>query len=370
MRGIRSKYGLEDKQNRPQVPLLRCLAVCCMLSAAAVMYGQESAAHETSPAAPAIPVRISAFKIVPQYYGLPVSVQFGWFYRKEDVSMFPHFGTSFLVEDEPVLNSFAGFTLRKGSVAWNAAAVYDIVPFTMHKKPKDQIVYGSTSVTAALKRVKIILPLRAGRQRRTEITGTGGASEKRAVTEVSAGIRLEFLLADFGFFKSTGAAAFRYGLIPDDRFHYYTVHAEIPASFHFYYADLAFMYSCFHTGTVQYGTVAARRRYETAKPQSSLTGRNTFKPAAAYTDMHIFGSEFRWYPARFTAEANGFFLSLFADAGIGITARRKRALIAEFGGGIGYTLFDSVPFTFQAGVNQDMQPVFYLGIVSRLSHRP
>ncbi|MGP1455684.1 MAG: hypothetical protein ACTTJ7_08010 [Treponema sp.] len=34
------------------------------------------------------------------------------------------------------------------------------------------------------------------------------------------------------------------------------------------------------------------------------------------------------------------------------------------------TLFGSVPFTFQAGVNQDGQPVFFLSAVSRLSHRP
>lgn len=354
-----------------------------MLAAGAFLYAQEEIpaedkaivpAQEESNTAPQQPVHISAFKIVPHYYGLPVSVQFGWFYRKENFSIFPNIGFAFLVDDEPVLNASTGFTLRKGAVFWEAAALYDIVPFTMHKTPADQVAYGTSVFSFTFPNVKLSLPVRVGRQRRNEIiessSGAYTISEKRTVTEFSAGIRADFFLTDLGFFKSTGTAVLRYHWIPHGRFHYYTLSADIPASFHLYHVDIAFMYSFFHTGTVQYGKTAALRRYETAKPQHYLTGRNSFKPTVTYTGIHIFSSELRWYPARLTAETNGFFLSLFADAGIGITGQRKRSLIAEFGGGLGYTLFDSVPFTFQAGVNQNMQPIFYLGVVSRLTHRP
>ena len=37
-----------------------------------------------------IPVIISKFKIIPKYYGLPLSFKFGWFYRKDNVSIFPN----------------------------------------------------------------------------------------------------------------------------------------------------------------------------------------------------------------------------------------------------------------------------------------
>jgi len=314
---------------------------------------------------------VSAFKIISQYYGLPLSVRFGWFYRKEDFSVFPNAGFSFSVADTPVLDTSVGLALQKKSFFWSGYAVYDIVPFAMHKKAADQAVYGITSFGFSFPRIKVTMPLVAGRLRKNEIIGdewsTGTAPT--VVTQVSAGLQLDFFLTDLGFFKSTGTAAFYYHWIPKAAFHYYTVSAAIPASFHLYYVDIAFMYSLFHTSTVQYGKAAPFRRYAIGQTQSGMTGRSTFKTQVLFKDMHLFSAEFRWYPARITAQTNGFFLSLFADVGFGITERRKRSLLYEAGGGLGYNLYDSVPLTFQVGFNQKLQPVFYLSVVSRLSHR-
>ena len=316
-------------------------------------------------------VKVSAFKIISQYYGLPLSVRFGWFYRKEDFSVFPNAGFSFSVADTPVLDTSVGLALQKKSFFWSGYAVYDIVPFAMHKKAADQSVYGITSFGFSVPNIKVTMPLVAGRLRKNEIVGDewSTATKPTVVTQVSAGLQLDFFLTDLGFFKSTGTAAFYYHWIPKAAFQYYTVSAAIPASFHLYYIDIAFMYSLFHTSTVQYGKAAPFRRYAIGQTQSGMTGRSTFKTQALFKDMHLFSAEFRWYPARITAQTNGFFLSLFADVGFGITERRKRSLLYEAGGGLGYNLYDSVPLTFQVGFNQKMQPVFYLSVVSRLSHR-
>lgn len=316
-------------------------------------------------------VKVSAFKIISQYYGLPLSVRFGWFYRKEDFSVFPNAGFSFSVADTPVLDTSVGLALQKKSFFWSGYAVYDIVPFAMHKKAADQAVYGITSFGFRFPGIKVTMPLVAGRLRKNEIIGDewSTAIEPTVVTQVSAGLQLDFFLTDLGFFKSTGTAAFYYHWIPKAAFHYYTVSAVIPASFHLYYVDIAFMYSLFHTSTVQYGKAAPFRRYAIGQTQSGMTGRSTFKTQALFKDMHLFSAEFRWYPVRITAQTNGFFLSLFADVGFGITERRKGSLFYEAGGGLGYNLYDSVPLTFQVGFNQKMQPVFYLSVVSRLSHR-
>ena len=316
-------------------------------------------------------VKVSAFKIISQYYGLPLSVRFGWFYRKEDFSVFPNAGFSFSVADTPVLDTSVGLALQKKSFFWSGYAVYDIVPFAMHKKAADQAVYGITSFGFRFPGIKVTMPLVAGRLRKNEIIGDvwSTATAPTVVTQVSAGLQLDFFLTDLGFFKSTGIAAFYYHWIPKAAFHYYTVSAAIPASFHLYYVDIAFMYSLFHTSTVQYGKAAPFRRYAIGQTQSGMTGRSSFKTQALFKDMHLFSAEFRWYPVRITAQTNGFFLSLFADVGIGITERRKGSLLYEAGGGLGYNLYDSVPLTFQVGFNQKLQPVFYLSVVSRLSHR-
>ena len=126
-----------------------------------------------------------------------------------------------------------------------------------------------------------------------------------------------------------------------------------------------------------------------------MTGRASFKKEARYSMFHLFGSEIRWYPTRtkdkansipyietikhkegvgpkynLIAKTNGFFLSLFADIGFGITTQYKATFLAEYGLGLGYTLFDCVPFTFQVGLNQGGEPIFFLGVVSRMVHIP
>ena len=316
---------------------------------------------------PDFQINVSAFKI----YRLPLSVRFGWFYRKEDFSVFPNAGFSFSVADTPVVDTSVGLAVQKKSFFWSSYAVYDLVIFTMHKKAAYQAVYGITSFGFSFPGIKVTMPLVAGQLQKNEIIGDewSTAIEPTVVTQVSAGLQLDFFLTDLGFFKSTGTAAFYYYWIPKAAFHYYTISATIPASFHLYYVDIAFMYSLFHTSTVQYGKAAPFRRYAIGQTQSGMTGRSTFKTQALFKDMHLFSAEFRWYPARITAQTNGFFLSLFADVGFGITERRKRSLLYEAGGGLGYNLYDSVPLTFQVGFNQKMQPVFYLNVVSRLSHR-
>ncbi|MGP1529607.1 MAG: hypothetical protein ACTTI3_04615 [Treponema sp.] len=285
-----------------------------------------SESKNTEPLSEAIarlPVYNAGFKIEPHYYGLPLSINMGWFYRSEDVSIFPNAGFSFLLEDEPVINTSVGFALRNGTFFYNAYAVYDILPFTMHKKRDEQVVYGKTNIGFTLGNVRLSFPVQAGRQRKYEITEEKPDSipvtQKQVVTSLASGIRFDFFLADFGFFKSTGAATVNYHWIPKDNFHYYTLSADIPASFHLYYVDIACMYSFFHTGTVQYGKTAPLRRYEIEKPQHFITGRNPFKTVPKYRDLHIFSSEFRWYLTRLTSQTNGFFISLFADAGLGIT---------------------------------------------------
>ncbi|MGP1454280.1 MAG: hypothetical protein ACTTJ7_00735 [Treponema sp.] len=372
--------------------VLLCIGGVLLLAACSALYAQEIEAAteqpETGVSQPEsgtpkenhaariadLPVHQSVFKVEPHYYGLPLSIQTGWFYRHEDFSIFPHIGFSFSVKDGPVVNTSVGFTLHNGAFFYNAVAVYNLFPFTMHKPADEQVVYGSSVIGFTAGNTRVSFPVQAGRWAKYEITeekpDTTAATQKRVVTGLSSGVRLDFFLADFGFFKSTGTAAVSHHWIPKDSFHYYTLGADIPASFHLYYADIAFMYSFFHSGTVQYGKTKPLRRYEIEKPQQHITGRNAFKAAPKYTDRHFFSSEFRWYPIRLTAQTNGFFISAFADAGVGSNRQQKRTLLWECGGGIGYTLFDSVPFTFQTGGNQDGQPVFFLSVVSRLSHRP
>ena len=321
---------------------------------------------------PDIPIKVSSFKIVPKYYSLPLSAQFGWFYRKEDLSVFPNAGFSFSIADDgtPVLDTLLGAEIQKKSFFWNGYTVYGLVPFTVHKKNADQAGYGITSFGFTFPRIKLVLPLIAGRVRKNAIIENEDKLSVRPeiVTQFSAGVQLYFFIADFGFFKSTGGADFYYHWIPQAGFRYYTFSAAVPVSFYLYHVDIAFMYSLYHTSAIQYGETLPPHRYAIGKKQSSMSGRSSFKPETLFKDIHLLSAEFRWYPARITAQTNVFFLSFFAEVGFGMTEQCNHSLLYEFGGGLGCNIYDNVPLTFQAGVNQKMQPVFYISIISRLSH--
>lgn len=317
-------------------------------------------------------IKISKFKFDARYYGLPLTGRMGWFYRKDDFSIYPNTALSFFLNDGPVLNTSAGFVLQKKYFTWAADAVYDIVPFTMNKPIAEQSFYGTNHFLFTVHGVKIAFPTIAGRRRRTAIDTVSGQAEykKTIVTEITQGIRCSFFLTDIGFFKSTGDASLEIDWIPKANFADYRIRATVLASFFLYHTDIVFSYSLFKTDYLKLNKIGVKQKYEIAKTQELLTSRSSFKPQTGFTQMHVFGTEMRWYPVRLKTQSNGFFLSVFTDIGFGFTKENKIALIAEYGLGGGYTLLDSVPFTFQVGLNQKLQPVFYLGVVSRLTHLP
>lgn len=319
------------------------------------------------------PVVISKFNVQAKYYGLPLSVRMGMFYRKNDISVFPNFGFSFFLDGGVVLNTSAGFIFQKNFFTWDVNSVYDILPFTMNKAASEQIFYGTNNLIFNISAVKISFPFRAGKRLMTALKGnlySGQTEEIKTVVQLSQGIKLDFFISDIGYFKSTGSVSFFTDWIPKDNFFNYSVYFELPATFHLYYVDLAFMYSFFNSGKINFANIKTAKEYEIKKNQAVLTGRSSFKKLKKYSSIHLFGSELRWYAARTGVNTSGFFLSLFADIGFGTTSINKKSLIAEYGAGAGWTLFDNVPFTFQAGLNQDTQPVFFLGVVSRIASRP
>jgi hypothetical protein len=65
---------------------------------------------------------------------------------------------------------------------------------------------------------------------------------------------------------------------------------------------------------------------------------------------------------------SNFFVSIFGNIGLGIDRNDTMAFLGQYGVGFGYVLFDSVPFTFQAGFDSDGKLVFYTGVVSKIIH--
>ena len=313
-------------------------------------------------------LNISKFNIRPHYFGFPLSVKFEWLYRQDNFSVFPNTGIFFSADNGPAISSSIGMFVQKDFFKWDINAFYDFVPFTMNKKVPDQIFYARNDFIFVINRLKISFPARVGRRLVNEIKFTGSQKElhPKTVTEISQGIRFDIYLADLGYLKATTSFSFFTDWIPESRFVNYRLKFDLPVSFKLYYVDVGFVYTFYNTDRINSKNINAAADYQIEKSQEAMTRRFSFKDVQKYSSMHIWGTELRWYAARTGVNSNGFFISAFADAGFGSNEVKNVNLIAEFGLGAGYTLFDNVPFTFQAGFNQDLKPVFFLGVVSRI----
>ena len=326
---------------------------------------------------PTFPIIQKGFRIVGQYYGLPLSVKFGYFYRNSDFSIFPNVAFNLLRDGSLVLNTSSGITLQKSFFTWQIDSFYDIVPFTMNKILNKQVAYAVNQFSFYINGSILSFITSFGNKRKI-LKSTHNISTN---FELSQGLRLDAFLTDLGYFKSTLSTAFFVRWTPISNFIDYSIFLDVPATVNLYYVDIAFMYSFYNTGRIN--AKEAKVDYIIEKAQSVVTARDSFKAETLYSTLHLFSSELRWYPTRTKdnakrggseyntiAKTNGFFLSLFADLGFAITEKHKYNFIAEYGLGAGYTLFDCVPFTFQVGLNQRTEPVFFLGVVSKIVHLP
>jgi len=353
---------------------------------------KASESVQNEDALPRFPLTISKFHVMPKYYSTAWSLKMGYFYRKNDTSIFPNVALNMMMDDGIVLNTSVGFLFQKNFFTWEVDAVYDVLPFTMNQGYQNQIAYAKNVFAFYINKLKLSAMFRIGKTSQL----TKDDEKKRSVDFESQGIRLDAFLLDIGFFRSTLVSAFFVDWRPNNNFANYRLLFNAPQTFNLYYVDLSLMYSFYATGLLNSKTIYDNIPYIIEQKQSVMTARESFRKEERYSMFHLFASEIRWYPTRckdkahtcsyhgatierqnegipkynLIAKTNGFFISFFADIGVGITQQYRAAFLAEYGVGLGYTLFDCVPFTFQVGLNQRGYPVFFLAVISRMVHMP
>lgn len=305
------------------------------------------------------PIEISKLQHSFQYYGLPLQAKIGWLYRYNDFSIFPNAGIKFDVNGKPEIGISAGLSVRKGIFSWSANVFYNLLPFTVTNPLEDQQVSVGTNFSVAFSGGSISFPSAVG------IT----TSSSTVATTLSQGIGFNLFLLDVGFFKSTASALFSIQSIPAARFFSYRVRLNVPATFSLYYVDIALMYQFLHSDELVFDSIKPSNHYSTGNKWSAVSGRTTFPSEnTRYKTINSIELELRWYMLRHFIPYSNFFISAFSQVGWGLSDTQSVSLLYEYGMGLGYTLFDSAPFTFQVGLDKNFKPIFYLSVVSKIIH--
>lgn len=307
------------------------------------------------------------------YYELPLQLKIGWLYRYNTFSIFPNTGIRFSVDDTPIIGISAGFALHKGIFSWSADVFYNVFPFTLTQSFNNQLIFLENNFSIAFLGGNIIFPSFAGKKVVSSNIKQGNSSEEKRTTAtvLEQGVGFNIFLTDVGFFKSTAFALFSIESVPADKFFSYTVRFDVPATFSLYYVDIALMYQFLHSDELIFDGIKASVQYNTGNKWSSITGRTTFPSEnTLYKTINSVELELRWYMLRHFIANSNFFISVFSQVGCGMSDMQSLSLLYEYGMGLGYTLYDSVPFTFQLAFDKDFKPSFYLSVVSKIAHRP
>lgn len=185
---------------------------------------------------------------------------------------------------------------------------------------------------------------------------------------------MDNFLFDTGIWKATARLEANFSFVfskskksKDKIFSAYQIKSQIPITYFYHFGELAFLSSLFYSAPLE----SKIAQYRLSKTYQEKTSRIDFKPPNEYYNF-IFSQEIenRFYVFRFWYPHNHFFISLFANIGVGFQEDKHRKFLYHVGAGIGYTLADGVPFTVQFGMNQNRNFVMFIGVVSRVIHQP
>jgi hypothetical protein len=292
----------------------------------------------------------------------------GYFYRKNDVSIFPKIGTTFLPQDIITSDVFSSCALIYKQFKIEPSFHYELFSSDMNKKGENQVYYAQNIIRYGFNNGGLFFLTKYGKSRWYEYL-KNETSGLQILDTLDLGIGIDLFLFDTGLFRGNTKGVATHHYVPVSGFNSYDIRIDIPVTMSLYYADIGIMYTGYYTGIFDIYREKSNRDYVIEKPYSYITGRYGFdanKPR--YKLINSLEIENRWYFLRGISHTSSVFAAIVGSIGLGIDRTDAPSFFGQLGLGIGYMLFDSVPFTFQVGFDNDRNIVIYTGVVSRISH--
>lgn len=304
------------------------------------------------------------------YFGFPMSASAGFEYRKNDFELLVPLGLEMDMEQGFQVFAFSGIQSRFKNFYAVPKVKYEL--YGAGTKPFSDKTEFSAELELGYKNRfgKVALSSVLGRKRwRTKPDSFQESALEGEVTW-NENVKFSFLLFDNLIFKATGEAKASLNVLPEAKFSSYDFAFSLPFQINWHYGESAFLYNLFFTDYLNiFGN--ENRSFETGKTYSAFTKRISAANASKKNCYSFFTSletEQRFYLCRLFNETNSFFLSLFANASLGLDEGNRLDFLYQYGLGVGYNLYGCVPFTFQVGFDNENSFVMYVGIVSRIIH--
>ena len=298
------------------------------------------------------------------YYGLPLEGKFGYKFRKNNFSFSPYSGVVFDVKDSYSLNAIAGIDFVYRSFQLENRVYYELLP-SFTKNNYNFVTYQiAPAYTNDLFSIK--LPVSYGHKKfyKTDNTSFNGDF-------FSSKAMLNTHLIDNGIVRVTGFFEIEEISIFNRQINYYNVLFSLPCTFYLSAFDFGIKYDFSLAHELSFENINPTEEVRISFPYSKITKRFAFAGEENNNEIiHSLEFEQRFYPFRGKNLSSNFFLSLFENIGFSLKTDEDCKILYQYGLGLGYNLYDSVPLTMQLGLNQDNRFILFIGVISNINHRP
>ena len=298
------------------------------------------------------------------YYGLPLEGKFGYKFRKNNFSFSPYSGVVFDVKDSYSLNAIAGIDFIYRNFQLENRVYYELLP-SFTKNNYNFVTYQiAPAYTNDLFSIK--LPVSYGHKKfyKTDNTSFNGDF-------FSSKAMLNTHLIDNGIVRVTGFFEIEEISIFNRQINYYNVLFSLPCTFYLSAFDFGIKYDFSLAHELSFENINPTEEVRISFPYSKITKRFAFAGEENNNEIiHSLEFEQRFYPFRGKNLSSNFFLSLFENIGFSLKTDGDWKILYQYGLGLGYNLYDSVPFTMQLGLNQDNRFILFIGVISNINHRP
>ena len=298
------------------------------------------------------------------YYGLPLEGKFGYKFRKNNFSFSPYSGVVFDVKDSYSLNAIAGIDFIYRNFQLENRVYYELLP-SFTKNNYNFVTYQiAPAYTNDLFSIK--LPVSYGHKKfyKTDNTSFNGDF-------FSSKAMLNTHLIDNGIVRVTGFFEIEEISIFNRQINYYNVLFSLPCTFYLSAFDFGIKYDFSLAHELSFENINPTEEVRISFPYSKITKRFAFAGEENNNEIiHSLEFEQRFYPFRGKNLSSNFFLSLFENIGFSLKTDEDWKILYQYGLGLGYNLYDSVPLTMQLGLNQDNRFILFIGVISNINHRP
>ena len=298
------------------------------------------------------------------YYGLPLEGKFGYKFRKNNFSFSPYSGVVFDVKDSYSLNAIAGIDFIYRNFQLQNRVYYELLP-SFTKNNYNFVTYQiAPAYTNDLFSIK--LPVSYGHKKfyKTDNTSFNGDF-------FSSKAMLNTHLIDNGIVRVTGFFEIEEISIFNRQINYYNVLFSLPCTFYLSAFDFGIKYDFSLAHELSFENINPTEEVRISFPYSKITKRFAFAGEENNNEIiHSLEFEQRFYPFRGKNLSSNFFLSLFENIGFSLKTDGDWKILYQYGLGLGYNLYDSVPLTMQLGLNQDNRFILFIGVISNINHRP